>query len=76
MDQQDWAEARHHAHALKGGAGSAGAVRLGQVAADVQDCLDGGDPDTALLFTGGLETTVDELAEAVRPLLARGMGEL
>ncbi len=76
MDQQDWAEARHHAHALKGGAGSAGAVRLGQVAADVQDWLDGGDPDTALLFTGGLETTVDELAEAVRPLLARGMGEL
>lgn len=74
MDQQNWADARHHAHALKGGAGSAGAVRLGQVASDVQDCLDGGDPDTALLFVGGLETTVDELAEAVRPLLAQDAG--
>jgi CheY-like chemotaxis protein/HPt (histidine-containing phosphotransfer) domain-containing protein len=71
MDAQDWAEARHHAHALKGAAGSAGAVRLSQLASEVQDGLDSGDPDTASLFVGGLETTVEELAQCVEPLLKR-----
>ncbi|MGE3474744.1 MAG: ATP-binding protein [Rhodospirillaceae bacterium] len=69
MAAQDWAEARHQAHALKGAGASIGAVRLGQLASDVQDCLDASDPDTAGLFTGGLDTTVDELAQAVRPLM-------
>jgi signal transduction histidine kinase/CheY-like chemotaxis protein/HPt (histidine-containing phosphotransfer) domain-containing protein len=69
MEASGWAEARHQAHALKGAAASAGAVRLGQVASDVQDCLDNDDPDTALLFTGGLETTIDELGTAVEPLV-------
>ncbi len=69
MDAQDWAEARHQAHALKGAGASIGAVRLGQLASDVQNCLDANDPDTAGLFTGGLETTVDELAQAVQPLM-------
>ncbi len=69
MAAEDWAEARRHAHALKGAGASIGAVRLGQLASDVQDCLDGNDPDTAGLFTGGLELTVSELAQAVQPLL-------
>ncbi|MCC6913044.1 MAG: response regulator [Rhodospirillaceae bacterium] len=69
MAAEDWAEARHQAHALKGAGASIGAARLGQLASDVQDCLDASDPDTAGLFTGGLDTTVDELAQAVRPLM-------
>ncbi len=69
MAAEDWAEARHHAHALKGAAASIGAVRLGQVAADVQNCLDDNDPDTAGLFVGGLDVTVEELVQAVQPLV-------
>ena len=69
METQDWAQARHYAHAVKGAAGSIGAVRLAQVASEVQDLLDAGDPDTAQLFTGGLETTVEELAVAVESLV-------
>ena len=68
LEGGDDARARHHAHALKGSAGSVGAVRLAQLAGDVQDCLDANDPDTAQLFIGGLETTVEELAQAVESL--------
>ena len=71
MEAEDWAGARHHAHALKGAGSSIGAVRLGQLASDVQDCLDGNDPDTAGLFVAGLDTTVDELVQAVQPLIAK-----
>ena len=72
MQAEDWAGARHHAHALKGASSSIGAVRLGQLASDVQDCLDGNDPDTASLFVAGLDTTVDELVQVVQPLVAKG----
>ena len=69
LDAGDQAKARHHAHALKGSAFSTGAKRLGQVAADIQDCLDGDDLDSARLFSGGVAKTVDELAAAVTSLL-------
>ena len=68
MDASDWQLARHHAHALKGAALSLGAVRLGELAGEVQDYLDQGDPETAQLFAGGLETTAEELAQAVAPI--------
>jgi len=71
MEASDWKDARHHAHALKGAALSLGAVRLGELAGEVQDYLDQDDPETASLFAGGLVTTVDELAGAVSPLLAK-----
>ncbi|CAK0774347.1 histidine kinase [uncultured Gammaproteobacteria bacterium] len=64
----DSVAARDAAHALKGAARSIGAVRLGQVTADVQDCLDGGDPDTAGLLAGLLEQTYLELKSATGPL--------
>ena len=70
MDAADWSLARHHAHALKGAALSLGAVRLGELAAEVQDYLDQGDPETAQLFAGGLEMTAEELAQAVAPITA------
>jgi len=70
MDASDWSEARDQAHALKGAALSLGAVRLGELAAEIQDYLDQNDPETALLFVGGLETTVEELAQTVAPLIA------
>jgi HPt (histidine-containing phosphotransfer) domain-containing protein len=68
LDAEDWAKARHHAHALKGAALSIGAVRLGELAGEVQDYLDQSDPETALLFAGGLELTVVELQQTVAPL--------
>ncbi len=68
LEGGDPAQARHHAHALKGSAGSIGAVRLAQLAGEVQNYLDAGDADTAQLFIAGLETTVEELARVVEPL--------
>lgn len=70
MAGESWSDARHHAHALKGAGSSVGAVRLGQLSSDIQDCLDADDPDTASLFVGGLEATLEELVEAVQPLIA------
>ena len=69
LDAGDAKKARHHVHALKGAARSTGAVRLGQLASDIQDCLDGDDLDSARLFAGGLAKTADELADAVTSLL-------
>jgi len=65
---RDLAQARHAAHALKGAARSSGAGRLGQIASDIQDCLDAGDGDTADLLAGMLPETADELAAAVAVL--------
>ncbi len=62
---RDLAQARHTAHALKGAARSSGAGRLGQLASDLQDCLDAGDGETADLLAGMLPETADELAAAI-----------
>jgi len=62
---RDLAQARHTAHALKGAARSSGAGRLGQLASDIQDCLDAGDGETADLLAGMLPETADELAAAI-----------
>jgi len=69
LGRDDGPAARDAAHALKGAARSIGAVRLGQVAADVQDCLDAGDLDTARLMASLLEPTRAELAGATATLL-------
>ena len=60
--------ARDAAHALKGAAASVGAPRLAQLAADVQDCLDAGDTDTATLMASLLPATHQELAAATAAL--------
>ena len=60
----DGPAARDAVHALKGAAHSIGAVRLGLVAGDVQNCLDAGDLETARLMAGLLEPTLDELVMA------------
>ncbi|MBI1244603.1 MAG: response regulator [Alphaproteobacteria bacterium] len=60
--------AREAAHALKGAARSLGAVRLGQLASDLQDVLDAGDLDTAGLLQPMLEPTLAELADATKPI--------
>ena len=62
--------ARAAAHALKGSARSTGAVRLGQLASDVQDCLDGDDPETALMLAELLMPTHEELVQATASLRA------
>ncbi len=69
LDAGDAKKARHHVHALKGAARSTGATRLGQLASDIQDCLDGDDLDSARLFAGGLAKTADEFADTVASLL-------
>ncbi len=69
LDAGDQAQARHHAHTLKGSARSSGARRLGDVAADIQDCLDGDDIESARLFAGGVMKTVDEFSTTVASLL-------
>lgn len=55
--------AREAAHALKGAARSIGAVRLGQLASDLQDVLDAGDLDTASFLQTMLVPTYDELVK-------------
>ncbi len=62
--------ARAAAHALKGAARSAGAMRLGQIASDVQDCLDGGDVETAGILAELLPPTHAELLDATASLRA------
>ncbi len=69
--EADLATARDAAHALKGAAASVGATRLAQLAADVQDCLDAGDLDTATLMASLLPATHEELAAATGPLTSR-----
>ncbi|CAO3438426.1 ATP-binding protein [Azospirillum doebereinerae] len=66
----DLAGARETVHALKGGAHSIGATRLGQLAGDLQDALDGGDGDTAALLHSLLAMTLDELADAAETAFA------
>lgn len=52
--------AREVAHALKGAALSVGANRLGGIASDIQDFLDGGDLDMAKIMAEVLEPTLTE----------------
>ncbi|GGF33903.1 hypothetical protein GCM10011611_45190 [Aliidongia dinghuensis] len=58
------AGARDAAHALKGAARSIGAVRLGRIAGDVQDCIDASDAETAAVLADLLSPTEAELREA------------
>jgi signal transduction histidine kinase/CheY-like chemotaxis protein/HPt (histidine-containing phosphotransfer) domain-containing protein len=67
----DAAAARDAAHALKGAGWSAGAQRLGQIAADIQDCADAADLETASMLGGLLAQTHAELAAAADLLSSR-----
>jgi PAS domain S-box-containing protein len=62
------AGARHAAHALKGAARSIGAIRLGRLASDVQDCIDASDAETAAVLADLLPPTEAELREATASL--------
>jgi two-component system sensor histidine kinase/response regulator len=66
----DAGAARDAAHVLKGAARSTGAQRLGQIASDVQDCLDAQDVETAAVMAALLSQTHDELLQATAPLRA------
>jgi|GEM_PF-914954 len=67
---ENYGEARHRAHAMKGAALSTGAMRLGRLMMDIQDSLDDDDPDTADIYRDGLVETYEELAAALAPLRA------
>jgi len=65
---RDRIQARHAAHALKGAARSAGANRLGQIAADIQDRLDAEDLDTAAFLLEALPLSHQELRDTLNSL--------
>jgi len=64
----DLSTAGEAAHTLKGASRSVGAVRLGQLAADIQDSIENNDRDTAKLLAGLLATTREELEAATTDL--------
>jgi len=64
----DAAVARNAAHALKGAARSAGLSRLGGIAAEVQDCLDEGDPASARRLEVSSRRAADDLQSVLRRL--------
>jgi len=68
--------ARDAIHALKGAAGSAQAARLHRIAGDIQDMIDAGDTESAVLFAETLTPTLDELREALAPLVERALEEI
>ena len=68
LDANQLIVARTAAHTLKGASQSIGAVRLGQLAADIQDSLDMEDVDTATMLFSLLAATHDELAVATASL--------
>jgi len=61
-------DARHVAHMLKGAGRSAAAERLGRLGAQMQDFLDAGDGETALMFAELLPPTIAELRVTVSRL--------
>ncbi|MBM3557225.1 MAG: response regulator, partial [Alphaproteobacteria bacterium] len=61
-------EAREVAHALKGAARSVGAMRLGDAAAEVQDCLDRKDVDAARGSFPAIQATYRDFADHVQSL--------
>ena len=62
-------QTRGLAHALKGGALTVGATRLGTIAADLQDACDAGDVDTMQLMAELLGPTLTELQAALPAIL-------
>jgi len=67
---EEFRRARDVAHALKGSALSVGANRLGRIAADIQDALDGDDAMMAGLMADVLEPTLTEFNETLPRILA------
>ena len=68
FEAQDYKAARDRVHAMKGASGATGAIRLARAMADIQDCLDDDDPDTADIYRDGLEDTYEELLTALAPI--------
>jgi len=69
QDGSDMTALRHEAHALKGGALTVGATRLGNLAADLQDACDAADLETAQLMAELLPPTLDELKATLPQIL-------
>jgi CheY-like chemotaxis protein len=69
FDRGDATSARGRAHSLKGSALSIGAVRLGQLAGEIEGFIDDQDLETAAFMATLIAKSVEELQEAVAPLL-------
>lgn len=70
LDAEDWTAARGAAHSLKGSCNSVGALRLGRIAADIQDSLDADERDMALIYADLLEPTRAEFEELLPRIAA------
>lgn len=70
LGNQDARKARDAAHSLKGAALSVGANRLGRIASDIQDFLDGDDVTMAAMMADVLPPTLDEF-QAIIPRITR-----
>jgi signal transduction histidine kinase/CheY-like chemotaxis protein len=70
LEAGDAKTARAAAHSLKGAALSVGANRLGRIASDIQDFLDGDDPTTAAMMADVLPPTLEEF-QAIIPKIRR-----
>jgi HPt (histidine-containing phosphotransfer) domain-containing protein len=68
----DLPRAHEAAHMLKGAARSAGALRLGQIAADTEEFCEAGNHEMASLLAGLLAETQQELQLVTVPLLEQG----
>ena len=66
----DMAEVRAVSHALKGSGSTAGAVRLGRIAADIENAAKAEDADTISLLVPLLAPTHDELKDALGQVFA------
>jgi len=65
----DFAALRQAAHALKGTASTAGAIRLGRLAADVEAAAIAGNAEVVTMLAPLIPATLSELADALAPFL-------
>ncbi|RAU23522.1 hypothetical protein CU669_04765 [Paramagnetospirillum kuznetsovii] len=67
----DLAVLRNIAHSLKGTANTAGAVRLGRLAADIENTAIAGNQDGAAMLVPLMPITLAELQAALAPIVSR-----
>ncbi len=68
-DEADLTKLREVAHGLKGTANTAGAMRLGRLAADIEDSAKAGNTEAVAMLAPLLPATLDELRDGLSAIL-------